>query len=47
MQKWGKGAMCFDLNAHGMLNGQPDEYYNNLETGELKGYFFHRFGKQK
>lgn len=34
-----KGALCFDLNAHGMLNGQPDEYYNNLEASELKDYF--------
>jgi cephalosporin-C deacetylase len=34
-----KGALCFDLNAHGMLNGQPDEYYNNLEAGELKEYW--------
>ena len=34
-----KGALCFDLNAHGMLNGQPDEYYNNLESGELKDYY--------
>ncbi|HAQ18002.1 MAG TPA: hypothetical protein DCR40_02065 [Prolixibacteraceae bacterium] len=33
-----KGALCFDLNAHGMLNGQPEEYYSNLETGELKDY---------
>ena len=37
--KMGNGALCFDLNAHGMLNGQPDEYYNNLETGELKDYY--------
>jgi len=37
--KMGKGAMCFDLNAHGMLNGQPDEYYNELESGELKDYY--------
>jgi cephalosporin-C deacetylase-like acetyl esterase len=37
--KKGKGALCFDLNAHGMLNGQPDEYYNNLEAGELKEYY--------
>jgi len=35
-----KGALCFDLNAHGMLNGQPEEYYNNLETGELKEYYW-------
>lgn len=34
-----KRAICFDLNAHGMLNGQPDEYYNNLEAGELKDYY--------
>lgn len=37
--KMGKGAMCFDLNAHGMLDGQPDEYYNDLEAGELKDYY--------
>ncbi|MBN1996909.1 acetylxylan esterase [candidate division KSB1 bacterium] len=37
--KMGKGALCFDLNAHGMLNGQPKEYYTNLEKGELKDYF--------
>jgi len=34
-----KGAICFDLNAHGMLNGQPDTYYSDLENGELKNYF--------
>ncbi|NMC38813.1 MAG: acetylxylan esterase [Bacteroidales bacterium] len=33
------GAICFDLNAHGMLNGQPDGYYNDLEKGELRGYW--------
>ncbi len=36
----GKGALCFDLNAHGMLNGQPEEYYIGLEKGELKDYYF-------
>lgn len=36
--KSGKGTLCFDLNAHGMLNGQPEEYYANLESGELKDY---------
>jgi len=35
-----KGALCFDLNAHGMLLGQSDDYYNNLEAGELKEYFW-------
>jgi len=39
MAKSGKGALCFDLNAHGMLNAQPDEYYTNLENGELKDYY--------
>ncbi|WP_297099876.1 acetylxylan esterase [uncultured Draconibacterium sp.] len=37
--KMGKGALAFDLNAHGMLNGQPQEYYDALEEGELKGYW--------
>lgn len=36
--RMGKGSICFDLNAHGMLNGQPDEYYSQLEEGELKDY---------
>jgi len=33
------GALCFDLNAHGMLNDQPDDYYSDLENGELKTYW--------
>ncbi len=37
--KMGNGALAFDLNAHGMLNGQPQEYYDKLEEGELKGYW--------
>ena len=37
--KMGIGTLCFDLNAHGMLNGQPEEYYANLENGELKNYY--------
>ncbi len=37
--KMGNGTLCFDLNAHGMLNGQPEEYYTNLENGELKNYY--------
>ena len=28
------------VNAHGFLNGQPREYYENLKNGELKGYAF-------
>jgi cephalosporin-C deacetylase-like acetyl esterase len=34
----GNGALVVDINAHGMLNGQPSEYYENLQKGELKGY---------
>jgi len=37
--KMGNGTLCFDLNAHGMLDGQPEEYYVNLENGELKDYY--------
>jgi cephalosporin-C deacetylase len=33
------GAICFDLNAHGMLNDQPESYYEDLEKGELKTYW--------
>lgn len=36
--KMGKGTLAFDLNAHGMLNGQPQEYYDKLEQGELKNF---------
>lgn len=34
-----KGAICLDLNAHGMLNGQNEDYYDQLEKGELMGYW--------
>jgi cephalosporin-C deacetylase len=34
-----KGTLCFDLNAHGMLNDQPEGYYTDLENGELKTYW--------
>lgn len=33
-----KGAIGIDINAHGMLNGQPQEYYDNLNSGELAKY---------
>ena len=29
-----------DINAHGIPNGKPDEYYRDLLKGELKGYGF-------
>lgn len=36
--KKGKGVIAFDINAHGMLNGQPQEYYDNLDKTVLKDY---------
>jgi len=32
------GALAIDVNAHGMLNGQSEEYYQELANGELKDY---------
>ena len=32
-------AISFDVNAHGILNGQPQEYYNHLYANELRAYF--------
>ena len=31
-------AIRFNINAHGILNGQPPEYYTNLSKDELKNY---------
>ncbi|WP_309383133.1 acetylxylan esterase [Cerasicoccus frondis] len=31
-------AIVIDINAHGMLNGQPQSYYDRLAEGELKNY---------
>ena len=36
--KMGKGALSFDLNAHGMLNGQSDQYYSHLDNFDLNNY---------
>lgn len=32
------GAMVLDINAHGIPNDKPKEYYQNLEKGDLKNY---------
>ena len=37
----GNGALSLDINAHGMLNGQTDDYYKMLEDGLLHNYFEH------
>lgn len=36
--KMGGGCIAVDINAHGMLNGQPQSYYDGLENGYLKDY---------
>ena len=36
--KGGSSRIAFDVNAHGILNGQPKEYYDNLNKGVLRGY---------
>lgn len=33
------GAIVVDINAHGMLNGQPPEYYRDLEQKDLRNYW--------
>jgi cephalosporin-C deacetylase len=38
---WG-GAIAMDVNAHGIENGRPAEYYRKLEQGELKNYAFNK-----
>ncbi len=37
----GNGALSLDINAHGMLNGQTDDYYRMLEGGMLCNYYDH------
>lgn len=37
----GSGMLCLNINAHGILNGQDKEYYENLQNTELKKYGFH------
>ena len=34
----GSGAIVVDLNAHGMLNDQPQSYYDDLNQNSLKDY---------
>lgn len=33
-----KGALALDINAHGILNGQPKKYYEDLQKGKLENY---------
>lgn len=37
--RWGnEGALAMDINAHGIPNGKPAEFYKALAEGELKDY---------
>jgi len=36
----GEKVIYFNINAHGILNGQPKEYYDNLGKTTLKSYAF-------
>jgi cephalosporin-C deacetylase-like acetyl esterase len=33
-----KGMLALDINAHGLPNGKPAEFYENLRNGDLKDY---------
>lgn len=36
---WAKrGFLALDINAHGIPNGQPEQFYTDLANGELKDY---------
>ena len=36
---WAKdGTIALDINAHGLPNGKPDAFYNELAAGKLKDY---------
>ncbi|HEY1171608.1 MAG TPA: acetylxylan esterase [Verrucomicrobiae bacterium] len=36
---WAKqGLIALDINAHGIPNGKPDQFYTDLANGELKDY---------
>ena len=40
--RWGdKGFLTLDVNAHGIPNGKPKEFYAELAAGELKDYRTH------
>lgn len=32
------GVLAMDINAHGIANGKPKAFYDDLDAGELKGY---------
>lgn len=42
-----KGILALDINAHGIDNGKPDEFYEKLGQNELKGYYYFDCGDRK
>ncbi|WP_043588605.1 acetylxylan esterase [Geminisphaera colitermitum] len=40
-------AIALDINAHGIENGKPAEFYTNLKNTTLKGYAFNRRENEK
>jgi cephalosporin-C deacetylase len=44
----GRGAIALNVNAHGIENGQPAEFYTELGQNELKGYpYFNKEDREK
>ncbi|MDD5598201.1 MAG: acetylxylan esterase, partial [Victivallaceae bacterium] len=35
-----QGMLALDINAHGIKNGEPRQYYKDLASGDCKGYFY-------
>jgi len=45
---YGQTAIAFDINAHGIENGKPESYYNELyATGRLKDYRLASWGDHR
>jgi len=38
MLRYGSKAIAFNVNAHGLPNGRPEKFYDDLFAGELKDY---------
>ncbi len=39
-QPWSTDRLSLQINAHGIQNGQPEEYYTNLKNTSFRGYAF-------
>ncbi|MBQ9456554.1 MAG: acetylxylan esterase [Thermoguttaceae bacterium] len=44
---FGRRGIALNINIHGILNGQPQEYYTSLFQGELRGFGFNKEENQK